>query len=196
MARAVGVDALAVDVFEREVGLAVLGDAGVEQAGDVRVVQRGQDLALARHAFGQPGAAPGTVGQLERHLAALQHVGALGQPHAGHAAAAELAQQAVGADAFGRGLGPRRREVGRLDLGQRVHHQLCRARRMLEQRAQARLEVGPCAVQRVEPGGALRRIELETVVEQAPQRCPLAGVQIEVPLGHRRVPFESLSSGF
>ena len=40
-------DRFAVDVFQREVGLAVLGGAGVEQARDVGVFQPRQDLPLA-----------------------------------------------------------------------------------------------------------------------------------------------------
>ncbi len=130
VAAAVGVDALAFDEFERQVGLAVVGHAGVVQPRDVRVLQRGQDLALARHALGQARASPRAVRELECDAAALQHVGAFGQPDRGHAAFANLAQQPVRADqGLARGPviapvpGPRRELVG-LDLGQGVEHRV------------------------------------------------------------------------
>ena len=91
------VQGLSVHPFQRQVGLAGGRDAGVVQARNVRVFQRGQDLALARQALGQAGAAPGAVRQLQGHLPALQLVGALGQPDAGHAPFAQAAQQPVGA---------------------------------------------------------------------------------------------------
>jgi hypothetical protein len=41
-------DGLAFDKLHDEVGQAVFGRAAVEQAGDVRVVERGEDLASLR----------------------------------------------------------------------------------------------------------------------------------------------------
>ena len=94
---AVAVDALPVHMFEREVGLAVGRDAGVVQARDVRVVERGQDLALARDARGQI-AAERAERQLQRDAALHQPIGALGEPHRAHAADTELTHQPVRAD--------------------------------------------------------------------------------------------------
>ena len=88
---------LAVDVLEREVGPAALVDAGVVEPGDVRVLEQRADVALARHALGQA-RAPGQARQLQRDLALQAAVGALGQPHRAHAAAADLADQPVRAD--------------------------------------------------------------------------------------------------
>ena len=45
------VDRLALDVFEREIGLAVVGHAGVVKASDVGVRERRTDVALAREAL-------------------------------------------------------------------------------------------------------------------------------------------------
>ena len=41
----------AVDVFEREIGPSAFVDAGVVEARDVRVLEAGEDLALARDAL-------------------------------------------------------------------------------------------------------------------------------------------------
>ena len=53
-ARAVRVDRLALDVLERQVRPPVGAEPGVVQLGDVRMDERGQDVALARHALHQP----------------------------------------------------------------------------------------------------------------------------------------------
>ncbi len=56
---AVAVDALAVDVLEHQVRLAVRRDAGVDQLRDVRVAQPGEDAALAPEALLAVAARPG-----------------------------------------------------------------------------------------------------------------------------------------
>ena len=48
-------DGLALDVIQRQVGLAVAADAGVEQAGDVGMPQPRRDLPLAGDARAQAG---------------------------------------------------------------------------------------------------------------------------------------------
>ncbi len=51
--RAVAVDRHALDILEREVGGAVLGDPAVDQARDVRMLEPRQDLALAFEALAE-----------------------------------------------------------------------------------------------------------------------------------------------
>ena len=84
---------LALDVFEREVGPAVGCEPRVEQPRDVGVVERGEDLAFPREAL-RGGLREMLVHELQRHPAPEQSVGALGEPHRPHAAAAERAQHA------------------------------------------------------------------------------------------------------
>ena len=48
------VDRLALDVLEHQVGLAGLGDAGIDQLGDVGVLQTREDRALAAEAGRRP----------------------------------------------------------------------------------------------------------------------------------------------
>ncbi len=186
------VERLALDELEREPGLAVVGDAGVIQPRDVRVLERREDLALARQALGQPRALPRAVRQLQRDAALLQQVGALGQPHAGHAAAAELADEPVGADpvagAFDR-RGQRRELVGLDELGQRGEQRgVAGGLGMPEQRAQARREraIGRIG-QGVEPAATLRGWQRQRVVEQRAQTRPLRRVEVEARV-HRMLP--------
>ena len=96
---------LAFDVFERQPRLPRRRDAGVVQTGDVRVVERGEDVALAGEALREAvalRAARGAEQQLDRDLAAKRAVVALRQPHFGHAALPHVADQPVRADAAAR----------------------------------------------------------------------------------------------
>ena len=76
-----GVDRLAVDVFQRQVGPPAFIDPGVVQPRDVRVLQQRTDLAFTRHALGQA-CAPRQAWQLQRHLALEAAVSARSQPDA------------------------------------------------------------------------------------------------------------------
>ena len=78
----------AVDVFEREIGTPAFVDAGVVEARDVRMLEAGEDFALARDALLDAAIHQAEVRQLERHLALDRAVDALGQPHGRCAAAA------------------------------------------------------------------------------------------------------------
>ena len=89
---AVGVDRLALHVLQCQPGAAGFVHPGVVQPRDVRVLQRGQDVALARHALGQA-ARPGQARQLQRHQAFELPVHAARQPDTAHAAFTQLAQQ-------------------------------------------------------------------------------------------------------
>ncbi len=89
----------AVDVFHHEVGQAIVGRAAVEQSRDVRVLQAREDFALrAETAQDFIGIGP-ALEQFDRNRLAKFRVRARGQPDRAHPAAAELAKQAVGADA-------------------------------------------------------------------------------------------------
>ena len=66
----VDVDRLAFDVLEREIRPAVLGDARVVQAPDVRMLERREDLALLRRALGAASTAPTSAAASARPFAA------------------------------------------------------------------------------------------------------------------------------
>jgi hypothetical protein len=194
-ALAPAVDALALHQLDREIGLAVGRQPGVVEPGDVRMVQGGQDLALARQPLGQPGPAPVAVGQLQRDLAALQHVGALGQPHGRHAAFAEQAQQPVGTDPLrplvaDRAVRRVQGEVGGLDPRQGRQRFLQRGTvGMRQQRAQARQQLGVLGTEPGQPGVARVGRQVEGLVEQLPQARPPFRREVEVAAGaHARPP--------
>lgn len=89
---------LALDVFEDEVGVAVVGEAAVEQAGDARVLEPGEDPALEQEALGERAAGERRRQQLERHLLLPGAVRPLGETDHSHAAAAEHGEDPVGSD--------------------------------------------------------------------------------------------------
>ena len=95
---AVAVDRLAVDVLHDEVRLAVVGHAAVEQPRDVRMIERREDLSLGAEAVASMSASEPAAQQLERDLLLELSVGALGEEDAPMPAAAELADDAIGAD--------------------------------------------------------------------------------------------------
>jgi hypothetical protein len=195
---AVGIDAPAVDMFQRQPRLAVGRDPGFVQARDVRVLQRGQDLALARQSLGQAGAPPGAVRQLERHLAALQQVGPLGQPDAAHAAAAQFPDQAVGADGIAGTLAGQAGGVGRRAAlrgahdRQRVEQAHGGGRGSTghtviggvgQQRLQSRPQRRVAVVQPRQPGGAIGGWQGQGFVQQHAQLRPGGWVEAEC-VGH------------
>src|SRR5207253_11201839 len=71
-------DALPI-LFEGEIGLAIRGDARVEQACDMFVAEARQDLPLAIESPTQAGAGESGVEQLQRNAAFEQAIGALGE---------------------------------------------------------------------------------------------------------------------
>ncbi len=119
-------------------------------------VSVGEDLAFARHALGEPGAIPRAVRQLQRDRAIDEAIGALGQPHHPHAAAAQLAQQTIRPDHVARlsAIGRDFREVQeiRVELRQGVEVRadlVIRGAR--QQRSQAGRERGVLRPQPVHP---------------------------------------------
>ena len=165
------------DVFEREVGLPVGCDAGVDQARDVRVRQPGEDAAFALEACAAGEADEGQVEQLDGDAAAVAAVAAAGAPDAAHAALAEhrleriraqdLAGQrvvvgcceVVGTDAFGEKV----RAVAGGMIG--------------EQRPHLIGELGLGLRQGLQPSVALDCGQSERFVEQRAQPLPAGGIQ-------------------
>ena len=91
-------DRCAFDELHREPDLAAIADAAIDQAGDVRVLELGEDLAFAQktsHDFVRIHAA---LDQLQRHVMARAAAAALRAIHGADAAAAELGKQAIAAD--------------------------------------------------------------------------------------------------
>ena len=76
-------------VFHDEVGQAVGRAAGIEQVGDVRMVQPRERLLLEREARQHRVGVHAALEHLDGGLAAEGAVGALGQPHLAHAPAAD-----------------------------------------------------------------------------------------------------------
>ena len=95
---AVGVDRPAVHVLHREVRQPIVGDAAVEQRGDVRMRETGQDVALGEEAIAQRRIEHGRARQLERDQPLIDAVGPAGEIHHAHAAVANLPQQFVRTD--------------------------------------------------------------------------------------------------
>jgi len=92
------IDRLALDVFHDEIGLAVSRAAAVEQSCDVRMAEIGEDLPLAPYALGRI-ACRNAAQQLDRDVTMKTVVGALGEEHGAHAAAADFLDQLVRAEA-------------------------------------------------------------------------------------------------
>ena len=176
---AVGGDRLAFDVLERQVGLAIVGQAGVVQPRDVRVGQAAEDVALALEALHQHAAPRMQQRQLERHAALQLAIGAFGQPDLAHAAAAQLVQQPVRADRCARReLGGALRAGGRRgELRQAVDQVTGFAGRLLGQQfTQGRRQPQGFALQRSDPGLAIGRQQIEGLLEQVGQRAQFVGL--------------------
>jgi hypothetical protein len=108
----------AVDVLHHDVRLAVVGLAAVEQMRDVGMVELRQDLALLAQAA-LPVLGRKAADQLDRDALLEAAVGAFGKQHRTHAAGAEFAQHAPGAEA--------RAECGRAwRLGRSVRDHACK----------------------------------------------------------------------
>ena len=88
-------DGTSVDVLQRQIGLPVRADAGVEQARDVRMLEAGEDVPLAGEPDGEVPPEPAHQRQLERDLPGERAVVSLGEPHVRHAAGADRPQETV-----------------------------------------------------------------------------------------------------
>jgi hypothetical protein len=101
----------AVDVLHREIGLTGGAHAGVVESRDIWMRQRRQDVALALEALGELGLARPLKRQFQRHFALQLPVPTFGEPDRAHAAAADLADQAVGADLLANSRSPLEQRV-------------------------------------------------------------------------------------
>lgn len=96
----VAVDGFAVHMLQHQVGLPPVGShTGIEQAGDVGMVQLGQDGAFAREALAVARAQQPAAQELDGHTGLVAAIAAVGAPHAAHAAFAQQGVQRVGAEA-------------------------------------------------------------------------------------------------
>ena len=170
-------------IGQRDVGLARSRHARVVQARDMRMRQRGQDVALARQPLGECARGQAGVRQLERHLALEQAISSLGQPHAAHAAAADLAQQPIGADhalaVVGcNGFGLVAAVRAQTNLGQRVQEVPRLHMRVVSQQQLQRAPVRALAFGQVlEPCAALRLRQVHDLVEQRRNHRPVLRVK-------------------
>ena len=180
---AIDIERPALDVFDREIRLAVVSEAGVVEPRDVRMIERGEDRRARAPCALRARSAADDVRQLERDRPIDQAVDALGEPHRAHAAAAELAHQSIRRRRSGRSASvaaagfeldarQRREKIAGLDFG--------RAR---EQNPQLRLESLELRVERIQPRGARCRRAIERLVEQPLEIGPGCGIEPE--LRHR-----------
>ena len=86
---AVAIDPLAFDVLEDEIRLSRRRHARVDEVGDVRMAEAGEDVAFAPESLLARPAHERHVQQLDRGSSFEAAVAALGQPHAAHAALAD-----------------------------------------------------------------------------------------------------------
>lgn len=172
--RAPGVDRLAPHKLQRQVRPPLVVGAGLVQAGDVRVLQRGQDVALACHALGQR-VVPVHAGQLEGDLALVRAVSAFGQPDRTHAAAPQRRQQLPGPCSLA-GSGVVRWRRGSVQRRQGVQEVvglgLCVAAQQARQRG---LKFGPALTQAIQPACAVARRQRQRFVEQSLDFRPAVG---------------------
>src|SRR5262249_19786185 len=85
----------ALDVLHDEVGQTIIGRAGIEQACDVGVIERGQNLTLAMESANDGLAVELATDDFDRNQLLIGVVGAGCQVDASHAAAADLAVEPI-----------------------------------------------------------------------------------------------------
>src|SRR5690606_9147752 len=88
----------AVDVFERKPRKRIVGDTAIDQMGDIRMVEIGQDLPLGAEAPDHLGRIPAGPDQLDRYALLELAIDALGTPDRAHATAPDFLDQAKRAD--------------------------------------------------------------------------------------------------
>jgi len=95
-------DRLAVDVFHREVGRAVVGGTRVDEGRDVGMIEPREDLPLGEKALEARAHQGARLQELQRNPLGIGRCASFGEPHGAHAALAELAHQHVVGDAAAR----------------------------------------------------------------------------------------------
>ncbi len=162
-------------VLHDEVRLARLVDTAVEEARDVRVLERRQHLPLDAEAPLQIGVGDGAPDDLDRDLLLELAVDALGEVDRAHPAPPELAQDPVGAEA--------RAEVGiddDLEGGGRLLGGGRPERSVLAGEGEQRLDFAPqgpvVAAGAIQQGGALGQRHIQRLVEQRLDPTPVVGL--------------------
>src|SRR5215510_8436619 len=100
MAMAIDGDRVAVDEFHHEIGQAVLCRAAVRQTRNVRMIERGQDLALAQKSVAHEIRVHPTADDLDRNLLPELLVVTLGLVNGSHPAPSDQTPDAVRSDAL------------------------------------------------------------------------------------------------
>lgn len=176
---AVAVDRYALDVLHREPRHAVRGHSPVEEAGDVPVVERREDLSLLDESADEtllPRAPPAQ--QLEGYTPLVLVVGALGEVDDSHPPVPDLSEDAVGAD--GRAGGGRvevrpqlpEKRRGKLHRGSLKEGRRVTAREQRRYFGAQRLVTG---ARLLDVGGALVRCQLERPVDDVKDLPPPRG---------------------
>jgi len=93
----VGIDRFALDVFEYEIRMRSIEYAGIDESGDIRMVEAPEESPLAAEALLAMEPIPAGVQEFDRHRAFEAIVGAPGTPDAPHAAATNLRLDHIGA---------------------------------------------------------------------------------------------------
>lgn len=93
------VERLPIDHLHHEIRLAVFCDAAVEQVGNVRVIQRRQNLPFGEEAVPGVGRREADGEELQGDPLVELSVGTMSQKDASHASVPQLVDQLVGADA-------------------------------------------------------------------------------------------------
>jgi len=175
---AVGVDMLALYVLQHEVRLTGRGHAGIDEPGDVRVRQPGQDGPLTPEPFLPALTDEPKVEELDRRAPLVAAVGAAREPDRAHAAKAQGRLEPPGIDDLaGQGSGFARGRVLQVTLSR---DRLA----FLEETGQLREESRIVPRERLEPGGPLRRRDLQPLVQPVAERHPTAIID----RGHSRSP--------
>ncbi len=171
---AVLVDGCAVDQFHDQIGHSIVGGATIEQAGDVGMVETGQDLALVAEALQDELVVEAATHQLDGNLMLELAIDADGAVDLSHAAAADFLKDVVGADPAADTRGRRRRaQVGQRSDGGIAQETALRQQVGAQQRFDFGPEVGIDGKDLVEVGAALDRVETQGVIEHFLYLLPL-----------------------
>ena len=99
---AIPIDRFAINVFEDEIRLAIGGNAGIEEVGNVRMRKPAKDAAFAFESFFSRAPGERNVHELHRSLPLEPAVAATREPDAAHSALANLRNQGVGTKCLAR----------------------------------------------------------------------------------------------
>src|SRR6266446_8311370 len=95
---AVGVDRLPLNVLHDEVGERIFGGAAIQQAGDIGMVQAGQDLALTATILDDVFSVLAALDELDGHFFLKGPIGTGGQVHGTHTSLADFSNDLIRTD--------------------------------------------------------------------------------------------------